>query len=179
MHTLNPGCAHNALKPGTRRALGAVSWRALAPYHGPPPAVSQRALVVSQAMSRAVPCAVSQAPLSRYKVCIATYAPAARTTSHIMSAVACVAALLRHVTGHCCAISQPYCVILPHKGCPQPRYKPLYRDSPHGQTTRARATCPCAHACRVVALLAVSWGCVMGLLVVSWPPAARPSCPVS
>ena len=39
--TLHPGRAHNV-----------VSWCALAPHRGPPPAVSQRAVAVSQAVSR-------------------------------------------------------------------------------------------------------------------------------
>ena len=57
------GRVHNVHTLNSDRALGAVSWCALAPFRGPPLTMPQHALAVPQAVSRTVPHAMSQAPL--------------------------------------------------------------------------------------------------------------------
>ena len=88
------------------------------------------------------------------------------------------------VIARCCRVAALYCSLVELycdiNGCPQPRYN--FCIATHPWPGHARARAPLAPALRPTVsrpLLAMSWGCVVGLLAVSWPPAARPSHPVS
>ena len=130
--------------------------------------MSQCALVVSQALSCA-DTALSSPLLVTIQKLYRDLTPAAR---HVAS-----------VSQSCCVVLQgaatPYHSLAATyrntKRSPLATIQNLYRDSPHGQATPARASFASTRRPAVSwPLLDMSWGCVTGLLALSWPPTARP-----
>ena len=93
-HTQGPGCTHTTPRLCARRALGALSWLIVRSIVAPFSRVAARTGSVTRCVTRRV-----VAPWSRYKICIATQIPAARTAHRVKHAATCVAALLRRIAG--------------------------------------------------------------------------------
>ena len=108
------------------------------------------------------------APRSRYKICIATRIPVARSAHRVARAAACVAALLRRIAAVSHAVSR-------HKAAPPPRYKICIATHPSGQAMRRCAAArPTPHA-QAGGVAAPCWPCRGALLAVSWRSGARPT----
>ena len=154
VHTLNPGCAHCA-QVMRIASCGSTRWHVVwqqappPPPPPPPPSSQQKKLCHDQLMSGALRELCDRGPRAvlRELLCVSQ-------CSYAVSQGA--STLYRNLV-------VPYCDI---KDRPQPRYKPLYRDSPP-------AARPCAHVATRPArrpvvsqgLLAVSWAMLQGC----WP----------
>ena len=156
VHTLNPGCAHSAQ---VMSIASCGSTRRHVVWQQPPPRHNKKNYVtINSCRERSESC-VDRGPRAvlRELLCVSQ-------CSYAVSQGA--STLYRNLV-------VPYCDI---KDRPQPRYKPLYRDSP--PTAR-----PCTHVAARPArrpvvsqgLLAVSWGRVTRLLALSWLPVCPPT----
>ena len=121
-----------------------------------------------------VPCSSPPPPVKTQNLC--------HDTTHVACCVERVAALvatfLCYVAGRCIAAPGTLCrdtrpappvTIQPFVSRHTPTAKPCVRATAH----------PARRLTVSQGLLVVSWGRVIGLLAVSWPPTARPYAPVS
>ena len=113
--TLRPDRLYAARWALCRVALSAVSW---------PPSGRVSGRVARYATGSVI------TPWSRYKICITTQFPAARTTRRVARLAACVTALLRRVARRWEPCHRP---CRDTKAAPPPQYKTLYRDTTSGQ----------------------------------------------
>ena len=140
--------AHTA---SCHNAHSAVSWHALASCRGCAwPCHSAHWPCRRPCRSRTLSC---RRPPDHDTKFVSQHRPLPRVVSH---------ALLRNFAAFLRVLQPVSLPILRHKGRPQPRYKPLYRDSPLARPpTLALAASPCTQAGRVVGLCRRVASCIV------------------